>query len=50
MKPDSKNDKNDWKKMTWAVAELQFFKWQGKLITNTILYRHALEINSKHIF
>jgi hypothetical protein len=31
------------------VAEPEFFKRWGKLLTNTILYRYALEINSKHI-
>ena len=33
-----------------VVAEPEFFKWGDKLLTNTILYRHALEINSKQIY
>jgi hypothetical protein len=33
-----------------SVAEPEFFKWGGKLLINTILYRHVLEINSKHIY
>jgi hypothetical protein len=33
-----------------SVAEPEFFKRGGKLLTNTILCRYALEINSKHIY
>jgi hypothetical protein len=34
----------------YPVAEPEFFKWEGKLLTNTILCRHVLEINSKQIY
>jgi len=33
-----------------VVAKPEFFKWGDKLLTNTILYRHVIEINSKQIY